>query len=165
VKKKIEAYTIMEMIVVMIIGLIVVSIAYKTFDLVLKQFNQFRKSNEQTARLSLMDMLFEKDFSESNYVKRTGSGIAVGYSDRTVSYYWEKKFIVRQDLAAADTFFVASENHRYHYLDLEITASDKYIDRLAFESLEDGQQHVFIYHKIYGAGPLMKGEKFNSQTK
>jgi prepilin-type N-terminal cleavage/methylation domain-containing protein len=157
-KSKIPGYTIIELIVVMVISTIVVSIAYKTYDIVFTQYLRVRSQNEQIRQLSLLDLLLEKDFANSNYVMNVDEGIVCNYSGKQVVYSLNNRFIVRSERSVSDTFRVMAQNIQFAYSNKAIEESNRLIDKFSFEHQDKEHLLYFRYRKVYAAEFLMNEE-------
>lgn len=159
--KKISGYTVFELIIVMLISLIVVSIAYKVYDIVLRNYYQHTQYNERISRISLLDVLLMKDFSESKYVIRNGNGIECFYTDKKVAYEWQPGFVVRNEEKISDTFEIEAENVYFKYGALPVSTTSGVIDYLGFEVKKGDHLQYFIYRKVYAADFLIQHDELN----
>src|SRR3954471_17868155 len=110
---KIRAYTMMEMIVVMIVGVIVIGIAYKTYDMVLQHLISRQRNNQKVAALVLFNTQLVCDFGDCDYVLRNQEGFVCHYKTYNVQYSISDKQIVRFQSARTDSLFIAIEDPIY----------------------------------------------------
>lgn len=148
--KRISAFTLMEVIIVMIISMIVVSLTYKTLDIVSMQYRQFSKSRKHIYELSLLETLLTKDFANSEYLKRMNDGVMCKYRDKNVVYTFNDGFIVRSEGTITDTFNIMPREIKYYFSDKEVKNTNSYIDKVAFVYVQEGSK-FFIYKKVYAA--------------
>jgi hypothetical protein len=158
---KIKAYTILELIVVMIISTLVIAITYKAYDVVLWQYMQFKNNSDKISKLIILDVLLTRDFSESDYViLREERGIDCVYQEKQIGYYFLQEKIIREDQSSVDTFFIKIENIQYKQNGISTSKLNMLVDEIRFENLDETVHH-FIYKKVYGADFLMRQEELN----
>lgn len=155
--KKIKAYTLMELIVVMIITLVVVSITYKAFDIVLGQYGRVKSHNERIHELLVLETLLTKDFNDSDHVLRVPGGIVCSYEERNIRYDFDEQWIVRTQQTMRDTFHLATGNVEFQLLNSVADKPGAYVERLNFDAENSGVPLSFRYVKQYGADVLLGG--------
>lgn len=148
---KIKAFSILELIVVMLISMIVMGIAYQGYLLFHKQFLSFKKNADKIADLSLMDRLLHSDISDSRIVLKNSKGIDCIYPDKTIIYEWEDTYALRKDAGLIDTFHLtALEGITFTFLSKPANTFEM-VDELVFIDKTKESQKVFHYLKKYGA--------------
>lgn len=152
--RKIDAFTLMEVIIVMIISMIVISLTYKTLDIVSMQYRQFNKNSKQVYELSLMETLLTKDFANSEYVKRVSNGMMCGFKRKSILYTFDDSSMIRVEGAVSDTFNIVPNNVRYYFSDKNVSNINGYIDRVVFVSNLSNSK-LFTYRKIYASDFLL----------
>jgi Tfp pilus assembly protein PilW len=155
---KIRAYTILEVLVVMVIGMIVVSISYTAFFIVNTQYKNFQSRNEKVRSVSLLNFLLTRDFSEANTITSISNGVRCNMRDKIVEYDLVVDFVVRTESQVSDTFNIKVSNLYKTFDELEITENGHLIETLTFESSEAGLKNHFIYTKTYGSDRLIQNE-------
>jgi len=103
---KTKAFTVIELTVVMILSSIVISIAYLSFDILQKQYRNYRESNDKIAMISKLHRLLHTDFNNSEIIIKTDAGILTNYGTKQINYEFDFGFILRKDGEITDTFFV-----------------------------------------------------------
>lgn len=156
--RKIDAFTLMEVIIVMIISMIVISLTYKTLDIVSMQYRQFSKNSKQVYELSLMETLLTKDFANSEYVKRVSNGMICRFKRKSILYIFDNSSMIRVEGAVSDTFNIVPNDVRYYFSDKNVSNINGYIDRVVFMSNLSNSK-LFTYRKIYASDFLL-----NTQT-
>src|SRR5688572_4879759 len=91
----------------MIISSIVISAGYLSYDIVLKQFLNYKNVNNKISEALMLRVMLQKDFSDARVVKKTA---AFGFSCKTeqdsVLYQFDEKYILRKKELMTDTFFI-----------------------------------------------------------
>lgn len=155
--KKIKAYSLVELLVVMVIGSITIAVAYQGYILFYKQYLSFKISSGKNAEVSTLETLLLSDMEDSKEVKKSGNGIVCFYKDKQILYSWSEDFITRKQFSVIDTFKLKN-------VDLKIKFNSKdgientIIDELQFNWVNESEQFPFIFHKQYGADVLINEE-------
>jgi prepilin-type N-terminal cleavage/methylation domain-containing protein len=153
---KLNAYTLTELVVAMLISGIVVSITYTCFGLLSGQFRAFKRNAETVNQLVLLDALLTRDVNACDYLVRTQTGIACHYAARTIAYTFGDGYVCRRDGAVTDTLAFAPSRLETEFRRLPEGLPGNLIDRVAFRGLSGEDEHVFLYRKHYGADRLME---------
>jgi prepilin-type N-terminal cleavage/methylation domain-containing protein len=156
--KKIKAYSLVELMVVMVIGTITIAVAYQGYLLFYQQFLSFKTVVNHNAELSLFDALLDSDIKDSKEVKKRASGIVCRYKEREVLYNWSDNYVTRKQELVTDTFYFKISNLKLMFNSKD-AQDNELIDELSFEK-NDIKEEVtpFIYKKWYGADVLINSE-------
>lgn len=155
--RKISAFTLMEIIIVMIISMIVISLTYKTLDIVTMQFRQFGKSRKHIYELSLVETLLTKDFANSACILRAEEGILCKYSDKDIFYIFGDDYMVRREGSIVDTFNIKPRLVKYYFYEQEVRDLNSYIDKVTFIHEQENTK-FFTYRKVYAADFFLNKE-------
>ena len=157
--RKIKAFTILELVVVMILTSIIVGIVYSAYEVVGNQYNSYRKINTQNKQVALLNMLLNKDFTTSHFIK-CGEDKLLFYDkeNKITSYDFGEQDITRNNNAFTDTFFIPSLNVEMKFLNQMQQVQNNLVDELYFESLIFNQQQAFHFKKQYAADVLINNE-------
>ncbi len=153
---KLNAHTLTELVVAMLISAIVVSIIYTCFQLLSGQFRAFKRNGETVNQLVLLDALLTRDVHHCAYLVKAEGGIACRYPGKTVTYTFGSGYICRSEGAVTDTLAVAPDRLETHFRHAAEGLPGNVIDRVGFRGLSGGYDHVFLYLKPYGADRLME---------
>ena len=157
--RKIKAFTIIELVVVMILTSIIVGIVYSAYSIVGNQYTGYKKINTQNSRVALLSMLLNKDFSTSCFIK-SGEDKIFFYDkeNNTITYEFWENCITRNSNAVTDTFFISSLNVEMKFLNQKQQFHNSLVDELNFETAIFEEQQLFHFKKKYAADILMKNE-------
>jgi len=164
--KRLKAFTLIELIVALIISGIVISIAATCYQIVYKQYKEYKNVNETLSQAALLNMLLNKDFQNFQYVNKTSDGIEFsGFSTQQTSneeqktvYEFGQQYIIRKYTTIQDTFGVVLANTSLKFQNKEIENNSTLVDELSFETDVIQENETFHYKKQYGADVLMKLE-------
>ncbi|MBC7488003.1 MAG: prepilin-type N-terminal cleavage/methylation domain-containing protein [Cytophagaceae bacterium] len=149
---KVKAYTVMEMIVVMIISSIVITMSYAVFTRVVLLNHKVGDIYRKNYNVILFNRLMTVDFVNSEQVLKDAYGFSCVYKDHTV-FYEINDFLSRKQSIVTDTLFSLTNTEiEYEYIDKD----KKIIKSIIVSGKADQQPLKLIYHKLYGSDLLMK---------
>ena len=156
--RKIRAFTIIELVVVMILSSIIIGIIYSAYQIVNSQYGNYIKANKQITSEAVLTMLLNKDFAAAHFIKKEGERIFFfDIENKVKSYHFGDDFIVRNSNAVVDTFFIRALNIETLFLNQSPHFYNGLIDELYFESATFGER-IFRFKKLYAADVLMGNE-------
>jgi len=158
--KRVKAFTIMEISVVMLISAIVIGIAYTAFNIINQSYRSFQHKNEDVAVLIRLDELLRKDFLRANSISKTTNGIFVKTGNDSVTYEFEPDFTVRTS-TIIDTFKLNVQDIFTNFEASPLTAinpvtEQNRIDELDFSILFGNEKIPYYYHKQYSSTNLIE---------
>ena len=138
--KKIKAFTISEMLVVLVISGIVVSLSLVVLNLVQKQMNSIKNNYTKNTEIRLLERALVQDFQRYNLVYASKNEQLMGLSIKdSVIYSFKENFVLRN----ADTINVSIFKSTL-YLDGTITKENS-IDAIELQlSKEFPEKKLFI---------------------
>lgn len=154
--KKLKAFTLVELLVTMLISSIVIGICYTSYQIVSKQFNDYKALNEKTVEVMLLNELIEKDFLQADSVMKDNMNVVCFNNNNQITYNFNNNRILRKQTEVQDTFFIQSENVQLKFDDKIAENYQSLIDELSFEAKVIGEQEHFIYRKTYAADVLIR---------
>jgi len=141
---RLKAFTLSEMIVVLMITLIVVGLAFAVLNLVQKQMGGIANNYEKRTEMNLLRQALWIDFNSYSsflYDGRTNSLLCENEIG-SIKYAFEDEFILREK----DTFHIKLNDKLFFNGGLEKASGQ--IDALELSSQEEGNtKSIFIYHK------------------
>ncbi|HEY8402746.1 MAG TPA: hypothetical protein VIK89_15865 [Cytophagaceae bacterium] len=152
---KLKAYTVMEMIVVMLLGGIVISIAFTSFRILSTQYNHYQKSNGEIADIALLNKLMSRDISEAEMLVRTYDGFECRGGRRRVVYQLDGHYLLRHYLIT-DTFPIKPLEVKFSFLGQPQEIPEYPIDQFEFSGGVGDEVLFFSFQKLYGADILME---------
>lgn len=130
---KLNAFTLMEVTVAMLLSAICITICFTAYGLIQDYYSKFRAKNETSAQLTVLKQVMDKDFLKSRYVIKTDEGIKLQNDSMELSYSFDERKILRiiADVHT-DTFFVELQNKEFYFEGRPVAAADT-IDLLNLE--------------------------------
>jgi prepilin-type N-terminal cleavage/methylation domain-containing protein len=157
--RKLRAFTIIELIIVMLISSVVITIAYTGLGVFYRQYTQFKHTQEAVSQTLLLDRLLTLDFSNCNYVEKKEGGITCVYADKEIAYQLTDEYILRTEKQTADTFFMPNLRYQTFFLQEEVYMAEKMIDELGIDYLHSEENLHVSYTKKYAADALLNVPK------
>lgn len=155
--KKINAYTLMEVTVAMLLSAICIGIAYSAFDIIGNYYRTFQQKNEKADALLSIREVLSKDFQRSKLVMNTADGILLEQDSVSINYVFEADRILRQiPSLRTDTFKVVWKDKYVGFEGNEVLEPDT-IDLLKLKVTLD--QHSLVpltFYKHYSAQNLFQ---------
>lgn len=93
--KKVNSFTLSEMLVVMIITAIVVGIAFSVLSLVQRNIEKIKNNLNITTELSLFEQRLYTDFNEHNYITKENNKLMLISDIDTLIYNFNEEFLIR----------------------------------------------------------------------
>ena len=140
--KKIDAFTLSEMIVVMILTSIVVGLAFAILTIVQNHMKAIQKNLEFTTELNKLEQSLNLDFNRYSKIEfdETNQELSFSTEINKISYQFQENYIVK----GADTLYIILSRKTF-YFDGEQT-SKGYIDAIKLETDKKTQnQHMFVF--------------------
>lgn len=139
--KRIKAFTLSEMIVVLVITSIVVGMAFAVLNLVQKQMYGIEKNYERNTTLNRLRQCLWIDFNRCDkvfYNAKSGELFFVNEM-RTIQYSIDENLIVKD----RDTFNIKWEDQQFYFENVAISIGE--VDALNFVTVEEfGSQQLFV---------------------
>lgn len=140
--KKISAFTLSEMIVVLILTVIVIGIAFSVLNLVQKQMSAIQVNFEKNAEINRLETALYLDFNRYNHVVFSSKDNTLQLKSAldSITYKFENNTTIR----AKDTFDIAIKQKWVFFNGKSV--NDNQIDAIKIETTKDTQnQHIFVF--------------------
>src|SRR5471030_1943654 len=103
---RLNAFTIMEVTITMLVAAIVIGITYTAYTIISKSFINFKAKNEDIALLARIDKVIKRDFDRAVVIEADDTGIEmINNNQLPVHYAIAPTYIVRKTIVT-DTFKV-----------------------------------------------------------
>lgn len=154
---RLPAYTIIELIIIMVLTGILSAFTFSALGLFSQSFTLFHKVTGRSYELTLLHRLLTKDMDQAQLVQQESEKVLhCQYMDKNVVYEFDNKCIIRKDVLI-DTFHVVAQNYKVALLPL----SDKVVQALQFELLVSEQVIPYVFRKPYPADIFVNQNKDN----
>ncbi|WP_105016883.1 PulJ/GspJ family protein [Polaribacter porphyrae] len=138
--KKLKAFTLAEMIVVLIVASIVIAMGFSVLNMVRKQVVTIQKNYQKKQQVLLLESLLHRDFnSNTAFYNIKNDELLLKNTRDSITYTFYENYIIRNQ----DTFQIEVQNKEL-YLD-GIQVKDKVIDALEINLSENyGSKQLFV---------------------
>ena len=99
ISRKINAFTLSEMLVVLVISSIVISLAFLSLDLVQKQVKNIQENLKVREDMQFVERILWKDFNENSKLKYNKSEGVLRLKNKldSLSYIFNNQFLIRKN--------------------------------------------------------------------
>ncbi len=136
---KVKAFTLTELIVVMIIFTIVISLAFMALSMVKRQVGHIQKRTVAKEELIGLEKVLNKDFNTYGLADFSGNNLSFKSPIDSVNYVFEEGFLLRN----RDTIKISISNLTF-FLDGNNVKKGN-VDAIKFISTELNNRATFIY--------------------
>jgi hypothetical protein len=159
--KKIKAFTIIELCVVMLLSSIVTGMVFFTLNIFQGSVRQFKTESTVLSRIALLHRLLVQDFWKSKEVRATNDGIQAMGKGGVVTYRFQPEYITREMGVVLDTFYFPNKNFVMQFQGQQKSLLGELVDQLSVDLSYKGEVVPFSFQKAYGADVLVLYDKKN----
>ncbi len=169
-KTKLKALTLIDAMVGMIISAMTVAFAITGYQVIYKQFYDYKRMNKVTVDLTQFNSVFKNDFFNAFLIKKNNNGIDIDLPvkygqefsnalyENQISYQFNQQYVIRKLNNHPDTFFVSCTNPIAQFLNHEQMQNSGLVDELTFDVALFGKNESLHFQKQYAADLLMRTE-------
>jgi len=115
--RRIKAYTLIELIVVMIVGSILVAFLWSGYVFVNRNYKKWTEQNQKVIGLVNFEHLFRTDIRNSTLMKEDHDFFILSGNDRNIEYQFLSNVIVRKTFDQIDTIDCKIDGYELTYID------------------------------------------------
>lgn len=160
INKKIKAFTLLELIVVLILSGVVTLMAYYMLNVTRSYYHKFNEKEQSISTLSKLAMIIDQDFHKANTITGGGSIVSCNFETHEVTYQFLSAYAVRSQSIVQDTFYLTINDMILKRIDERHTTingmseNDLVQELQLIVGLEDS---VFLhFKKVYSASTLFQ---------
>lgn len=156
-KGKIEAYTLMETAVAMLLAGLCISICYTAYGLIGNYFNTFEKKNNSAQLVLGLQRALDRDIDKGRVLLRTADGVEIHRDSSLVRYRFAGGTISREvEGLRTDSFVLAPTEIGFRFEGREAVEGDT-VDRVGFVLILEKEVKVpMVFKKFYSAQDLFR---------
>ncbi|MFD2162271.1 type II secretion system protein J [Paradesertivirga mongoliensis] len=156
INSKLNAFTIIEVTVSMLLATISIVIAYTAYRVVSNSYRQFDKKNKTISEFTLTDKMLKRDISLSTKVLRATDGFLLTMPEGEVRYQFQPDYILRNQYnLRTDTLFIRSSELLSVFEQKEVFEGDL-VDKISFKIALEDKTIPLSYTKKYSAEELFE---------
>ena len=153
-KKKVPAFTLMEVTISMLIAGIAIAITYTAYRIVSGTYLDYTRKQDRVAAYSLADKLLKKDIAAATHITRTANGLQLESGGGVISNEFASAYLLRKQYALpADTFKIPVKTTVFTF-ENQAAEEGALVDQLELQTSLEGEGISLIYKKIYSAQDL-----------
>lgn len=157
--KKIQAFTIIELIMTMLISSVIIGIVYYVYMLFSHQFSNYREKANAIDEYLILKKAFQEDIDAASTIKTTSDNEVVCLGRPMVNevhYIFNQENIIRSTAGTQDTFHIKKSG----YEAFPVNNSDL-IETLVVNINLANEPFSTTYKKMYSASQLMQQPSTN----
>lgn len=162
--KRLAAFTLVELSVVMLLTAIVTTIAFLTLSILQGSLGKFKKDSDALIQMELLHRLLSQDMAQSIEVVSDENGIRTIGKKGLAIYQFHSEGVWRQKAGLTDSFYFETSMLKKKFQGTEMQLPDQLLDELTFEAYHKKETFPFVFHKMYGADVLMRVEKAQTHS-
>jgi len=144
-KKRLAAFTIPELMIVMLLSAVVISAMYVLLQFSFSNYFRYLTSTEKLNRISRMNYLLTKDINTSAVLQKTATGFTFTALNKVVSYTIQDSMLMRKDVIT-DTLYASAITYELFMNELPII-SPELADRIQLKLMYKGEELFMQYNK------------------
>lgn len=157
--RKINAFTLLELLIAMIISSIVISFGYGVYSLLFKQYLSYKKAKTEIVNTMQFNAIMNNDFCNSEEITFNDNTIAIFRKNKApLRYLFNDHFILRKTDEITDTFKIAAANIQEKFVFKNEQAQSALISEFSFDAQFAGDTEHFLFTKNYDAATLFNKE-------
>jgi type II secretory pathway component PulJ len=149
--KKLNAFTILELIVAMVISSLVIGAGFMGYEMVVKQDGAYRNISSGINDAVIFHSVLGNDITKAKNLKVSGNGLICNYEDKSVKYDFNKNVILRKLNSLTDTFKISNDSLVLFYKGAEQKAEGALVDQVKFRTTVLGWKQSVWLSKEYSA--------------
>ena len=147
----------------MVISSLVIGASYLTYDIVYRQFLNFRQVDGNVVEALTLRNVLNNDIAAGEWVYRANNGIRiVDFEGTECTYTFGEGLVIRDVPTGRDTFHIATTDVKYNGMDGP-SVGQGLVEALGMVITINGAQNTLSFHKQYGADLLMLAEGANGK--
>ncbi|MGY3214541.1 PulJ/GspJ family protein [Mucilaginibacter sp. HD30] len=162
--KRVQAFTIMEVTVAMLLAAIVIAITYTVYTIIIRSYTSYNVKNSNMAVLISLDELLRKDFEKAENINKTERGLSCTNKDKVTTYEFNPNAVIRTS-GTTDTFKVKVQaiSILFEHAPVSESATNDEgtrVDEMQADLFFDGTKITNGYHKQYSSQNLIQRKSY-----
>lgn len=154
--RRTDAFTLQELLVVMILSGILLATTYYGLQTVQQYYQSFNRRSERTLRYQTLHHLLQRDFRRAEYIVRQDKAIVCYLTNGTITYDFTDEAVVRTQGELHESFPGSAQDMQAYFRSEPMVLNNHPIDKLRFTLTVQEEVLPFRIQKTYAADQLMK---------
>ncbi len=154
---RVKAFSLVEMLVVLVLSSIVVAIIYVSYSRVQSFYRSVSKKYQTSEDFGALIYTIRKDINASDAVLKTEEGVSCVFREREVSYAFTPSYVVRRQSEVVDTFNCLNLEAYVLFSGSKVEQPRRPVDQVVLVvSGKEEDMHTFRHLKYYDQRSLMR---------
>ena len=151
-KRNLPAFTIIELVVVMILSSIILGMAFTAVRSIQQSYELYDQQTQAALDISDFQTLLNTDFENSKLASCANTTLFLTFEQHDLQYQFDYDWVIRQTAYFSDTFFIENNTPTFYYQNQPISIGN--IDFLEVKSTNEEEEVVFYFEKKYSSTEL-----------
>jgi len=157
---RLQAFTIMEVTVAMLLTGLAIGITYAVYSIVLQSYSAYGAKNDNINVLFNLDHILKRDFDRADTIIKDTAGLSMKIGSQTIKYAFYPDFITRES-TKIDTFKVQTQDwitafENVPLNELQTHPEQNRVDELNFRLILNSDTIPYHYYKLYSSENLIQ---------
>lgn len=158
-KKKLPAFTLMELLIGMIISSMIIASAYYAYSIIYDRYEQYRTIKKKIMESQQLQSVLNNDAYICDRISFDGNTLLLlKKNDKSVNYRFYDDVITRTENELSDTFAIAPVNIK---MEFHFPEHKQFVEQFSFETRILDEQAFFSFTKAYTSELLMNYKRMN----
>lgn len=154
-KSSLQAFTLIELIVVMVLSLITLGAGMAVFEVFTTRFTTFQREYDISAEMAKLNYLLHKDFQEADLVRLQPNGFEIVSAKSAVTYHIDGNHLIRSG-AIKDTFRIEISKMTASLKGETVQSAGNIMDELQLEAVVNDKALIYHVDKQYSTAQLLE---------
>lgn len=150
-----KAFSLVELIVVMLLTTVVVSLSYLVFDVISSSLFTFRADQYTIQEYQSFNSTLFEDVNTCQRLVSSREGVKCEFESKEVIYQFYQDYVLRKQEEWLDTIHVSVTSFQGSWQGKSVTNEKELLDELVVETVCREEQIPIVLLKQYGADQLM----------
>lgn len=152
--RKIQAFTIIDLVVALIISSLIIGMAYFALSLFNNQFLRYLKKTTSLNDFFLFEKTWVRDWEQARYIRsKDNATFVMDYKNRaSITYRMQDQWLIRTTGISRDTLPIQIQKSTVHLYNEKMNV----VDQVEWVIFVGGEKIPCVYHKQYAAKDLLQ---------
>lgn len=161
-KKRLDAFTITELLVVTLLTLVTVVAAFRIIGITNEQYQSYRGDNEVYLKIGQFGTVFNRDFNQAIVIEKKGLSLILHFDNHKILYEFDAAHVTRKLLfeAGREEIFDLTEVTLIGFFNQK-EIYDGWIDNVSIGFQLEGKKKLLTFFKTCSAKELCAADYAN----
>ncbi len=159
---RMEAFTLVETLVVLLISGLLLGIVYASLRAVEHRYRIFLADSRRQAEISSLRTLLQRDSEQARVLTKVGNSLNAECTGYAVEYVFSDSILIRKQQSVTDTFHLVVDSLSFTWHNRPVPEPTGVVDGVSFLVRNNGETYVFGQQKDYDQKTLWEIERPNA---